>query len=122
VRQWPVRLDVRLNTLGLERALDRAGLAEHVERVISIDEVRAWKPARASYEMVIRAASVPAERVALVAVHSWDIHGAHAAGLTTGWCLRLEGVPTPAFTPADVTAATLDGVISALLSLPVSDS
>lgn len=97
-----------------------AGLVPYVERVLSIDEVRAWKPARAPYELAIRAAGVPAERVALVAVHSWDIHGAHAAGLTTGWCPRLEGKPTPAFTPADVSAPTLGGVIAALLSLPVS--
>lgn len=102
--------------------LDRAGLAPHVERVLSIDEVRAWKPARAPYELALRAAAVPAERVALVAVHSWDIHGAHAAGLTTGWCPRLEGEPTPAFTSADVTAPTLDGVITALMSPPVSDA
>lgn len=29
--------------------------------------------------------------VALVAVHSWDVHGARRAGLTTGWCSRIEG-------------------------------
>lgn len=97
--------------------LERASLAPYVERFLSIDEVRAWKPARAPYELAIRAAGVPAERVALVAVHSWDIHGAHAARLTTGWCPRLEGEPPPVFTPADVTAPTLDGVIARLSSM-----
>jgi 2-haloacid dehalogenase len=101
--------------------LDRAGLGPIVEQVLSIDEVRAWKPSRAPYELAIRAAGVAAERVALVAVHSWDIHGAHAAGLTTGWCPRLEGEATPVFTSADVTAPTLDGVIAGLLSLPQSE-
>lgn len=102
--------------------LDRAELTAWVERVLSIDEVRVWKPARAPYELALRVSGVPAERVALVAVHSWDIHGAHAAGLTTGWCPRLEGEPTPAFTPADVNAATLDGVIDALMALPAPDA
>lgn len=104
-----------------EGFLERASLRPYVERVLSIDEVRMWKPSRAPYELALRAAGVPAERVALVAVHSWDIHGAHAAGLTTGWCRRLEGVPTPVFAPADVTAPTLDGVITSLLSLSGSD-
>jgi len=102
--------------------LDRAGLITSVERVLSIDEARAWKPSRAPYELALHAAGVPAERVALVAVHSWDIQGAHAAGRTTGWCPRLEGEPTPAFTPADVSAFTLDGVIDALMSLPAPDA
>jgi len=101
--------------------LDRAGLTASVERVLSIDQARAWKPARAPYELAVDATGVPAERVALVAVHSWDIHGAHAAGLTTGWCPRLEGEPTRAFTPADVSAATLDGVVDALMALPAPD-
>ncbi len=105
-----------------EAFLDRAGLTAYVERVLSIDEARAWKPARAPYELALRAAGVPAGRVALVAVHSWDIHGAHATGLTTGWCPRLENEPTPAFTPADVSAATLDGVIGALMALPAPDA
>lgn len=99
--------------------LRRAGVSDLFERVLSIDEVRAWKPVRAPYELAVHAAGVPAARVALVAVHSWDIHGAHQAGLTTGWCPRLEGEPTPVFAPADVVAETLDGVIAELAALPV---
>lgn len=98
--------------------LQRAGLADSFERILSVDEVRAWKPVRAPYELAVRRAGVPAERVALVAVHSWDIHGAHRAGLTTGYCPRLEGRPTRVFAPADVVAETLDGVIDALAALP----
>jgi 2-haloacid dehalogenase len=100
--------------------LERAGIADLVEQVLSVDEVRAWKPARAPYDLAVRRAGVPVARVALVAVHSWDIHGAHAAGLTTGWCPRLEHLPTPVFQPADVIANTLDGVITGLAALPGS--
>lgn len=76
------------------------------------------KPAPAAYRLAIDRAGVPAEAIALVAVHSWDIHGAHAAGMTTGWCPRLETVPTPVFTPADVRAANLADVVRALADLP----
>jgi len=71
----------------------------------------------APYELAVREAGVPADRVALVAVHSWDVHGARQVGLTTGWCPRLEGEQTPVFAPADITADTLDGVIAGLAAL-----
>lgn len=99
--------------------LERAELTDHVEQVLSVDMVRTWKPARAPYDLAVERAGVSADQVALVAVHSWDIHGAHRAGMTTGWLPRLENVPTPAFTAADVTADTLPGVIEALAALPV---
>jgi 2-haloacid dehalogenase len=90
-----------------ELFLRRSGLDRHVEQVLSIDKVRTWKPAPAPYQLAIERAGVPADFVALVAVHSWDVHGAHAAGMTTGWCSRLETIPTPVFALADVPTATL---------------
>lgn len=99
--------------------LDRIGVADLIEQVLSIDEVAAWKPASAPYRLAVERAGRPAERVALVAVHSWDIHGAHQAGMTTGWCPRLEGVRPDVFVAADVVADTLDGVVRGLADLPV---
>jgi len=98
--------------------LDRAGVADLVEQVLSIDQVQAWKPAPAPYEFAVARAGIPAAQIALVAVHSWDIHGAHAAGLTTGWCPRLEGRPTQAFAPADIVGTDLVDVVEQLTTLP----
>lgn len=98
--------------------LDRAGLAAHVDGVLSIEEVRAWKPAPAVYQHALLSAGVPAERAAMIAVHSWDLFGARQAGLTTGWCSRLEGSPVRLFGAADVAAGTLDAVVTALTALP----
>lgn len=103
------------NTRGF---LDRAGVADVVEAVLSIDDVQVWKPSPAPYELAVRTASVPPHRVAMVAVHSWDLYGAGRVGLTTGWCPRLELAPTALFGAADVTADTLDGVVAALAGLP----
>lgn len=71
--------------------LERTGLREYVERVISIDEVRQWKPSPNVYAHALRMLDRPAEEVALVAVHAFDCHGARRAGMTTGWASRLEG-------------------------------
>ncbi|USI90174.1 HAD-IA family hydrolase [Rhodococcus pyridinivorans] len=98
--------------------LERADLVAAVEQVLSIDEVQAWKPASAPYQHAAAVAGLAPEQLALVAVHSWDVHGAHRAGLGTGWSSSVETVPTEAFVEADVTAPSLDGVVRALHELP----
>ncbi len=100
-----------------EQLLGRAHLTASIKQVLSVDAVRSWKPAAEPYRYAAAQAGVPADRLALVAVHSWDIHGAARAGLTTGWCGRLEGRPVRAFVAADVTATTLVDVVRGLLAL-----
>jgi 2-haloacid dehalogenase len=39
---------------------------------------------------------VGVEDMLLVAVHPWDIHGAHEAGLRTGWISR-QHLPYPGY-------------------------
>lgn len=98
--------------------LSRAGLDRYIEAVASTAEVRSWKPPPGVYRHTVELLGLPAERVALVAVHAWDCHGAKRAGLTTGWASRLEGGYGRLFAPADVTGADLAEVASGLLALP----
>ena len=97
------------------RLLDRHGLIEHVELVISVDEVQVWKPQPAPYRHALERLGLPAERVAMVAVHAWDLHGARNAGLVTGWASRLEGTYSPVFDPPDVSGVDLVEVVEGLL-------
>lgn len=98
--------------------LERAGVRGEVEQVISVDAVRRWKPAPEPYRHAVAACGVPPERMALVAAHGWDVHGAHRAGLLTGWVSRLEGHWNDVFDPPDVTGPDLVGVVRELLALP----
>jgi 2-haloacid dehalogenase len=98
--------------------LERAGLDALVDRVISIDEVQTWKPAPAPYRHAADVMGVAPRRVAHVAVHGWDVHGAHRAGLMTGWASRLEGTFPAVFDPPDVTGGDLVEVADRLLALP----
>jgi len=100
------------------RLLQRNHLDALVERVISIDEVKRWKPNREVYLNAVQVVGVPADQLAMVAVHSWDIHGALRAGLTTGWASRLELLFHPLMGPPDVTGTTLTEVCKGLLALP----
>jgi 2-haloacid dehalogenase len=98
--------------------LERNGLDALVERVISIDEVRTWKPAPELYRHAADLMGVEPRRLAHVAVHGWDVHGAHHAGLVTGWASRLEGTFPAIYDPPDVAGPDLVEVADQLLELP----
>jgi 2-haloacid dehalogenase len=95
--------------------LERNGLTGYVEQVLSVDTVGRWKPAAAPYLHAAESTGTAPERVALVAAHAWDVHGARRAGLRTGWVSRLEGTRAPYFAAADLSAVTLDEWARALL-------
>jgi 2-haloacid dehalogenase len=98
--------------------LRRAGIADDIEQVLSVDDIRRWKPAPEIYLHAVASTDVPPHRVALVAAHAWDIHGAHQAGLATGWISRLEDEFPQVFSAPDVTGPDLGTVVNGLLELP----
>jgi 2-haloacid dehalogenase len=100
------------------KLLAKAGLGHLVEKVVSIDEVRQWKPARAVYLQALLAAGVNAGQMALVAAHAWDVRGAAAAGLTTAWLPRQEKRFSDVMGKPDVKGGTLIEVVQQLLMLP----
>ena len=98
--------------------LERSGLDDLVAEVVSVDEVGRWKPAPEVYRHTVETLRSTPEQVALVAVHAFDCHGAHAADLTTGWASRLEQRYADVFHPADVEGEDLVAVAERLLALP----
>jgi 2-haloacid dehalogenase len=101
-----------------EAGLSRGGVAPLVERTLSTESIRTWKPDRAAYLWAAGVCDVPPERMALVAVHSWDVHGAQRAGLTGGWAARAEGVYAEVFDAPHVRGDSLVEVVEGLLALP----
>lgn len=100
------------------KLLERNRLDGFVEIVMSVDDVRAWKPQAAPYRYAADRLALERDRVAMVAVHAWDVHGARQAGLVTGWASRLEGNWAPVFAPADIVGTDLIDVVDGLLRLP----
>ena len=94
-----------------------AGLERYVDQVVTCDAVGVWKPAPDVYRHAANALDCELDRMALVAVHAWDCHGAKKAGALAGWCSRLEGEPGEVFLPADVRGDDLVEVVDALLTL-----
>jgi 2-haloacid dehalogenase len=87
--------------------LGRAGIRDQFEALLSVEEVGAWKPARAAYLYAADRLGVRPADATLVAVHPWDIDGAARAGLRTAWIDRT-GVAYPAhLTPPGRTVRTV---------------
>lgn len=88
--------------------LERAGILPLFDMTLSVDDAGAWKPDPRSYAYALEQADVDASRAALVAVHPWDLHGAHQAGLTTVF-LDRTGDPWPSvFTEPDLRVTVLN--------------
>ena len=97
--------------------INRTGLGSLVSRVISVSEVYRWKPASVVYLYAAEVLGVSPDRMALVAAHDWDCHGAKRAGLTTGWVSRKAGGFGAPFAPPDVRGEDLTEVAARLLAL-----
>lgn len=96
--------------------LKNAGLDKLVAHVVSVDDVRLFKPRREIYDHAARIAKVKRRRLALVAVHSWDINGAKAAGLTTAYGSAERPFSSVMRTP-DVEAPSLADAVRKLIEL-----
>jgi 2-haloacid dehalogenase len=101
-----------------EAGLERGGVLALVEGTLSTEAVRAWKPARAAYLWAAGCCDVAPERMALVAAHGWDVHGAQRAGLTGAWFPRSERSYPAVYEIPHVEAAALGHAVDALLALP----
>jgi 2-haloacid dehalogenase len=101
-----------------KKLLAAAGLQAFVEKVVSIDEVRRWKPNREVYLHAARVAGVEPSRLGMVAAHAWDTHGAKEAGLVTAWVRRGDREYHAAMSPPDARGDTLTEAVEGLLALP----
>lgn len=101
-----------------QHLLRQAGQETFVERIVSIEEVRHWKPRAEVYLHAASVAGVPPARMCLVAAHAWDILGANHAGLLTAWVARKEKIFHSAMGAPDVAGDTLTDVVATVLALP----
>ncbi|OWA11829.1 haloacid dehalogenase, type II [Streptomyces sp. CS113] len=71
-----------------ETFLRGAGLLDRFRAVLSVEEPRVWKPARAAYQYAAHRMGYKVQELMMVSVHPWDIDGARRAGLSTAWLRR----------------------------------
>jgi len=100
-------------------ALDKAGLRTYLRDVFSTERIHSFKPPARVYHWACQRVELAPEKVALVAAHSWDVHGAVRAGLIGGLATRLEGAVPDVVERPHVAAERVDAVVDRLIALPV---
>ena len=102
------------------RIFETHGLGDLVAGHLSAADFGRWKPAPAPYLAGCLALGLAPGDVTMVAAHSWDLHGAHRAGLRTAWISRLEQVHPDIFDAPDVQGPDLPSVAAQIVGSAAS--
>ena len=113
--------DVALERLGGKKAILSNGSPDMLEplvaqsglqfdAVLSVDEVKMYKPAPAVYELAVRKLNTPKEQITFVSSNCWDALGAKSFGFTVYWINRADA-------PVDRMGLDLDFAVSSLKDL-----
>jgi 2-haloacid dehalogenase len=73
----------------LDIAVKSAGMSGLFDHVLSVDAVRAYKPAHAAYALGTQAIGAAAPGIVFVSSNGWDVTGATWFGYTTFWLNRM---------------------------------
>jgi 2-haloacid dehalogenase len=94
----------------LASAARSAGIADLLDAVISVDEVKVFKPSPRVYELAAAHLNIPKASIGFVTSNNWDAHGAGSAGLTTFWIQRAAAEPAEelGYPPAHVVHVLTD--------------
>lgn len=98
------------------RQLERAGLSPLFRHVVSVEEVRTYKPAPAAYLHVAELVGKKPEQLWMVACHDWDLAGARAVGFRTAFIQRPGMSYANCYEPADISVATFVELASELMA------
>ncbi|MCJ2011336.1 haloacid dehalogenase type II [Methylobacterium sp. J-076] len=95
----------------VDRAVASAGLAGHLDAVLSVDEARVFKTHPDAYRIALDRLGVGREEVVFCSSNRWDIAGAAAFGFRAVWINR-KGLPDEYgdLAPAAV-LSSLDGLL-----------
>ena len=77
----------------LESATRSAGIADLLDCVISVDDVKVFKPSPLVYALASARLSLPVSDIGFVSSNGWDVAGATSAGLAAFWIQRAAAEP-----------------------------
>lgn len=77
----------------LDPLIENAGLEDVFSEILSIDEIKQFKPAPASYQYAMEKLNLESHEVLFMSSNGWDISGAKNFGFQTAWINR-KNLPT----------------------------
>jgi len=95
----------------LTAAVAASGLTALLERVISVDRVKTYKPSPQVYALGPQLLGIAAGELLFVSSNGWDVAGAKAFGYQVAWCNRTGA-------PEEELGVRPDLVVSSLDKLP----
>ena len=91
----------------LSAVVEHAGLSQSFDAVISVDELKTFKPSRGVYGLAVKHLGIAANEIGFVSSNFWDIAGATSYGFRTFWINRNGSEPDElGFRPS----AVIDGL------------
>jgi len=91
--------------------VESSGLAAHFDAVLSVDELKFFKPAPEVYRLAVERFGVEAKAIGFVSSNGWDAAGAKSFGFKVFWINRTGA-------PVDALGFPPDHVIRSLGDLP----
>ncbi|NUR98024.1 MAG: haloacid dehalogenase type II [Kribbellaceae bacterium] len=97
-----------------ENVFRNGGILDFLEHRLDVSVPQHWKPHADAYRYAAEVCGVPVDRMALAAVHPWDIDGARRAGLQ-GYYVDRRKTPYPrAFEQPDLVVPDFEGLAESL--------
>ncbi len=99
---------------GTPRMLDgvvrNAGLEDRFQHVLSVDELRTYKPGPVVYRLAEDRLGLPREQIGFVSSNGWDVAGAKAFGFQAFWLNRNNS-------PVEVLGVVPDRIVRSAVEL-----
>lgn len=97
----------------LEAAVRNNGLESSFSSIVSVDQLKTYKPSPRVYQLGVQALQLPAEEILFVSSNAWDAAGAKAFGYRVCWCNRSAR-------PMDHLGFAPDLVVTSLDQIPTT--
>ena len=94
----------------LSSVVRHAGLENRFEHVLSVDELRTYKPSPMVYRLAEDRLGIPREQIGFVSSNGWDVAGAKAFGFQALWLNRSN-------LPVEVLGVVPDRIVRSALEL-----
>ncbi len=91
----------------LAAAVGHAGIADLFDAVLSVEEVKVYKPHPSVYRLACGRLNAAADRICFISSNGWDAYSAKAFGLCVVWCNRQGQAPERIPETPDAQIATL---------------
>jgi len=73
----------------LDSAAGSAGIGDHLDASISVDQLKIYKPHPSVYQLAVDGLDLPAERICFMSSNAWDAAGAANFGFQVVWVNRF---------------------------------